>query len=175
MYERLRSAQKGNPADLEWARQRYIPGSRRWFRARLPKYLLRSVDVDRCVADAFEEALQTIDPLGSWEGAFQLSLRNNLQTKIRHLEGELSTLDTETADELQSPLQEAVGLSGCRSYESALGNMSDSNRHAVVARIEFGFGYHELAEMLGQPTPEAARAVVVEAVNKLAEAMCDEH
>lgn len=174
MCERLQSAREGNPADLEWARQRYIHCARRWFLARLPKYLLRGLDVDRCVTETFTGALLTLDPLETREGAFQLILRSHLQTRISSIQRETTTHDTVTNEDLQSPIVGAVGMKASQNYECALENLSGPAKQAVIARIEFGFDYRDLAEVLGEPTAETARTAVVEAVNKLAEAMCDE-
>ena len=174
MVDRLQAAREGNPEALEWARERYLGGARRWVRARLPKYLHHTFDIEPCIADAFTKALEHLDSLDTNEGAFQLSLRDHLQSGIRALHGERVGDETVTVGEIQSPLEGVLGLESCRRYESALKGVSDSDREAIVGRIEFGFDYRELAEMLGKPTPEAARAAIAEAVSRLVEVMCHE-
>jgi DNA-directed RNA polymerase specialized sigma24 family protein len=174
MVERLQSAREGNTEALKWARERYLRGARQWVRARLPKYLHHTFDIEPCIADAFSQALEHMDSLETSEGAFQLSLRQNLQAGIRALHNDKFGDETVTIEEIQSPLEGVIGPESCRRYESALNSVSGSDREAIVGRIEFGFGYRELAEMLGKPTPEAARAAVAEAVNRLVEVMCHE-
>jgi RNA polymerase sigma-70 factor, ECF subfamily len=174
MYEQLRSARDGNPEALEWARRRYLGGARRWLRARLPKRLEQTADIDRLANEAFSEALKDLDSFENREGAFQLGLRKSLEARIGAFDRGMPGEETVTIEEILSPLEGAVGREACLQYESALEGMAAWDREAVVGRIEFGFGYGELAEMLGRPTPEAARAAVADAVNRLAEAMCYE-
>jgi len=174
MAERLQSARKGNPEALEWARKRYLRGARRWVRARLPKCLHHSPDIEGYIADAFTQALEHLDSFDSDEGTFQLSLRDHLQIRIHNLHSDKPGDETVTMEEIQSPLEGVIDSETWGRYESALNSLCDSDREAIVGRIEFGFGYRELAEMLGKPTPEAARAAVAEAVNRLVEVMCHE-
>src|SRR5260370_8467578 len=120
MVERLQSAREGNPEALEWARERYLGGARRWVRARLPKYLHHTFDIEPCIAAAFTQALEHLDSLDSNEGAFQLSLRDKLQTGIRALHGETSGDETVTIGEIQSPLEGVVAQESCHRYEPPL-------------------------------------------------------
>ena len=56
-------------------------------------------------------------------------------------------------------------------YEGALGRLSEPEREAIVARIEMGHGYEEIARALGKPSPDAARMAVSRALVRLAEEM----
>ncbi len=51
--------------------------------------------------------------------------------------------------------------------------MKESDRDAVLARIELGLSYQDIATMLGQPSADAARMSVSRALVALAEAMSD--
>jgi DNA-directed RNA polymerase specialized sigma24 family protein len=44
-------------------------------------------------------------------------------------------------------------------------------REAIIARVEMGYSYEELAEALGRPTPEAARKAAHRALVRLAQEM----
>jgi DNA-directed RNA polymerase specialized sigma24 family protein len=44
-------------------------------------------------------------------------------------------------------------------------------REAIIARVELGYSYEELAEALGKPTPDAARKTAHRALVRLAEEM----
>src|SRR5260370_35868595 len=160
MIERLEAAREGNPEALEWARKRYLGGARRWVRARLPKHLHHTLDIEPCIADAFTQALEHLDSLETSEGAFQLNLRNNLQTRIRALRSDQFGDETVTVEEIQSPLEGVIGRESCREYESALKSVSNSDREAIVGRIEFAFIYRELSEMLGMSAPDVVRSHV---------------
>src|SRR5579872_702850 len=132
MIERLQSARKGNPEALEWARERYCRRAHRWVCARLPKHLRHSLDIEQCIADAFAQALDRLDSLHGDEGTFQLGLRDTLQTGIRKLNSEMSRDRSEegtvTMEDLQSPLERAIGPESCDLYESALHTVCDLDR-----------------------------------------------
>ncbi len=68
-----------------------------------------------------------------------------------------------------SPLEAAIGREEAVLYETALGRLRPDEREAIIARIELGYDYAELAEALGRPTPDAARKAVQRAVVRLAE------
>jgi RNA polymerase sigma-70 factor (ECF subfamily) len=80
-------------------------------------------------------------------------------------------IDERTPDDHASPLEQAIGVQAVEQYEHALARLSSQDREAIVARIEMGFSYGELAVMLGKPTPDAARVAVSRALVRLAEAM----
>ena len=56
-------------------------------------------------------------------------------------------------------------------YEAALASLSDDDREAIVARVELGGTYEEVAIALGKPSADAARMAVGRALLKLAEGM----
>ena len=83
----------------------------------------------------------------------------------------LSELDERLPDEGLSPLEAAIGVEAVARYETALHQLRGEDRQAVVARIEMGFSYQEVAVMLGKPSAEAARVAISRALMRLAEAM----
>jgi RNA polymerase sigma-70 factor (ECF subfamily) len=60
-------------------------------------------------------------------------------------------------DEAPSPLEEAIGGEAIERYQAALTKLPESDRDAIVGRLELGLSYDELAELLGKPSPDAAR------------------
>ena len=66
---------------------------------------------------------------------------------------------------------EAIGHEALGRYELALQRLSPRDREAVVARIELGMEYAELALVLGKPSPDAARVAVARALVRLAQEM----
>jgi DNA-directed RNA polymerase specialized sigma24 family protein len=73
--------------------------------------------------------------------------------------------------EMHSPLAQAVHRDDLSGYEAALGRLGPVDREAVIARIERQSSYEEIARALGQPTADAARALVVSALFRLCEEM----
>ena len=56
-------------------------------------------------------------------------------------------------------------------YERALERLKPASREAVVARVEMGFSYRQVATELGKPSPDAARMAVSRALAQLAREM----
>jgi DNA-directed RNA polymerase specialized sigma24 family protein len=71
----------------------------------------------------------------------------------------------------QSPLEEAIGREAVERYEQALQRLKPEERDAIIARVEMDYTYEELAQVLGKPTPEAARKAAQRALVRLAEEM----
>jgi RNA polymerase sigma-70 factor (ECF subfamily) len=71
----------------------------------------------------------------------------------------------------RSPLEEAIGRQAVEDYEEALGRLKPEEREAIIARVEIGYTYEELADALGKPSAEAARKAARRALLRLAEEM----
>ena len=71
----------------------------------------------------------------------------------------------------QSPLEDAIGRETLEHYQAALERLRPEEREAIVARVEMGYSYEELAQVLGKPTPDAARKAAQRALVRLAEEM----
>jgi RNA polymerase sigma-70 factor (ECF subfamily) len=56
-------------------------------------------------------------------------------------------------------------------YEHALRALTPQDREAIIARVEMGYSYDEIAEALGKPTADAARKTAQRALVKLVEEM----
>ena len=77
-------------------------------------------------------------------------------------------LDSAVPDESPSPLELAIGRQGVERYERALERLRPEDREAIIARVEFGCSYEELAVSLGKPSPDAARMAAQRAMLRLA-------
>jgi DNA-directed RNA polymerase specialized sigma24 family protein len=56
-------------------------------------------------------------------------------------------------------------------YDSALQRLRGYDRQLIVARVELGLGYEEIAELLDKPSIPAARVAVSRALVRLASEM----
>ena len=74
----------------------------------------------------------------------------------------------------QSPLELAIGREAVELYEDALRRLRPEEREAIIARVEMGYTYQQMAEALGKPSPEAARKAAQRALVRLAEEMRSE-
>ena len=82
-----------------------------------------------------------------------------------------STLDEALPAHDASPLEETIGQEALERYEEALAGLKDGDRNAIIARIEMGRGYDEIARALGKPSADAARVAVHRALVRLAASM----
>ena len=112
---------------------------------------------------------------GEW--ALQAYLRravtNRIRDELRRVSGRPrfeEVLDAIPANDI-SPLQAAVGKQIFERYETALEFLGEAEREAVIARLELGCTYQEVALVLGGPSADAARMTVARALAKIAEVM----
>jgi len=135
-------------------------------------------DTDDLVQDTL---LQTFKRIESFEprrvGALQAYLRqavlNRVRDELRRKGRRPDSTDLEgvaVAGE-GSPLEEAIGREAVENYERALQRLRPEEREAIIARVELGYSYEELAEALGKPSVDAARKAAQRALLRLAEEM----
>jgi RNA polymerase sigma-70 factor (ECF subfamily) len=125
--------------------------------------------------------LETFKRLGHFEPQSEFALQAYLrQAVMNRVRDELRRhrrrpgpveLDSRYVDEGPSPLEAAVGQETMERYDEALLRLHESEREAIVGRIELGLSYEELAELLGKPSPDAARKAAQRALVRLAEEM----
>jgi RNA polymerase sigma-70 factor (ECF subfamily) len=75
----------------------------------------------------------------------------------------------ESAD--ASPLEAAIGRELFARYEAALDALGGTEREAVIARVELGCSYEEIAHLTDKPTADAARMTVARALRRVAAQM----
>jgi RNA polymerase sigma-70 factor, ECF subfamily len=171
-------ARQGDSAALEVLLRRYLAPLRQWASHRLPHYARDLMDTDDLVQEAVIRTIRRLDtyePQGS--GSFLAYLRrailNRVGDEIRRAQMR-ETKEDFVRGELRpaaSPLEEAIGREAVDRYERALAALDPDAQEAVIARIELGLSYAEIAESVGKPSPDAARMSVNRAIRRLAEAM----
>ena len=174
----LARAKAGDQTALETLFARYLPPLHRWAHGRLPKWARDVSDTTDLVQDA---VLQTFKRLDSFEPQSEDALRAYLrQAVMNRVRDELRrhcrrpgavALDSQQADGAASPLEEAIERQTLDRYEEALMKLPESDRDAVIGRVELGLTYEELADLLGKPSPDAARKAAQRALVRLAEEM----
>jgi RNA polymerase sigma-70 factor (ECF subfamily) len=70
-----------------------------------------------------------------------------------------------------SPADEAVGRVEIERYDRALRRLVPVERNAIIARVELGYSYDEVASAIGCSTADEARRVVITGLLHLAEEM----
>lgn len=176
--ELVRRAREGDRPAQEDLLRRYLPRLRRWASGRLPAWARDFVDTD----DMIQETLvRTMNRLANFEqrgeGAFQAYVRQALHHRIadelRRASRRPGTRELNEDDRAggASPLEEAIGREALGAYERALERIEEEERAAIVARVEMGLGYEEIARCLGKSSPDAARMAVSRALVRLAREM----
>jgi RNA polymerase sigma-70 factor (ECF subfamily) len=157
---------------------RYLPILQRWARGQLPSSARDLADTDDLVQVTLLKALERVDEFEPRrEGAFLAYLRRILRNKIRdHIRKVgrrpgTEQLDENIAEQAPSPLEEVIGRDALRAYETALTRLSETQREAVILRLELGFTHQEVANAIGSPSWNAARMLVARALIRLAEVM----
>ena len=173
--ELLNRVKAGDDDARERLVARCMPPLRRWARGRLPTYARDMLDTEDLVQDSVIAALRRIEGFEARrEGALQAYLRQAVANRIKDVirykrRRPLQTeLPEDAADHGESPLDQVIGLENTERYEAAMLRLKDSDREAIVARVELRYSYQELAVALGKPSPDAARVAVARAVYRLA-------
>jgi RNA polymerase sigma-70 factor (ECF subfamily) len=176
--ELLVRVRAGDQEALDRLLRRYVPALRRWATGRLPRWARDIADTEDLVQETVVRTLKRLDSFEHrQEGALQAYLRQAVMNRIRDecrrvsRRPKMTDVDQNTPDDNISPLEAAIGSEAVSRYEAALASLRDEDRQAIVARIEMGFSYPEVAVMLGKPSVDAARMGVSRALVRLAEAM----
>jgi RNA polymerase sigma factor (sigma-70 family) len=135
-------------------------------------------DTDDLVQDTLIRSVANLDHFEArGEGALQAYLRGAVMNRIRdeirrrHRTPAKGELDPSLAAGGQSPLEAAIGAETMAKYDRALDRLEPETREAVIARIEMGCSYAEIAELMEKPSADAARMTVSRALLRLAEEM----
>jgi len=169
-------ARAGDSEALERLFARHQKPLQRWASGRLPRWARDISDTEDLVQ---ETLLQTFKRIGDFEprrvGALQAYLRQAILNRIREelrrkgRQPDATDLEDVEVDSAESPLELAIGREAVERYEQALARLKAEEREAIIARVEMGYSYEELAEALGKPTPDAARKAAQRALVRLAE------
>jgi RNA polymerase sigma-70 factor, ECF subfamily len=173
--ELLNLVKAGDDAARERLVARCLPPLRRWARGRLPSYARDMLDTEDLVQESVMAALRRIQDFEARrEGALQAYLRQALANRIKdvirykHRRPIQTELPDNAADQGESPLEQVIGLENTERYEAAMLRLRDTDREAIVARVELRYSYQDLAVALGKPSADAARVAVARAVYRLA-------
>ena len=177
-FHLIERARAGDQQALDRLFAVHLKPLQRWARGRLPQWARDLADTDDLVQDTL---LQTFKRLEDFEprrvGALQAYLRQAVLNRIRNelrrkgREPHATDLDGIEVESLESPLEQTIGREAVERYEAALQRLTADEREAIIARVEMGYSYEELADALGKPTPDAARKAARRALVRLAEEM----
>lgn len=167
----------GDQMALERLFKRYMTPLKRWAHGRLPQWARDVRDTDDLVQESVLNTLKQINRFepsrdGSFHAYLRTALHHRLLDEIRRVNrAPRRPLDSDHVDPSPSPVEEVIGRQMLARYEAGLARLKPDEREAVLARIELGQSYAEIAANLGKSTPDAARMVVSRALLRLATEM----
>ena len=174
----LQRARLGDGDALNDLFARYLPSLRRWARGRLPRWTRDLRDTDDVVQETLVQTLKNIgDFQPRHEGALQAYLRQALMNRVRDevrrvtRHGVTAEIQDDHVTGDASPLEEAIGREALTRYEQALGRLRPEEREVIIARVEMGQSYQQIAAGHNKASADAARMAVSRALVRLAEAM----
>ena len=177
-FHLIERARAGDQEALERLFARHLKPLQRWASGRLPKWARDLADTDDLVQETLAQTLKRIEDFEPRRvGALQAYLRQAVLNRIRNelrrkgRQPHATDLDGIEVESAESPLEQAIGREAVERYEAALQRLTAEAREAIIARVEMGYSYEELAEALGKPTAEAARKAARRALVRLAEEM----
>jgi RNA polymerase sigma-70 factor (ECF subfamily) len=158
---------------------RYLPSLRRWARGRLPRWTRDLRDTEDVVQETLLQTFKRIEVFqprhqGALEGYLRQALMNRVRDEVRRVgrRGVTSEIEDDVhADSAASPLEEAIGQQALERYEAALARLRPEEREVVIARVELGQSYQQIAEGHAKASADAARMAVSRALVRLAEEM----
>jgi RNA polymerase sigma factor (sigma-70 family) len=157
---------------------RYLPSLRRWARGRLPAWTRDLRDTDDIVQETLVQTLKHINAFEPrHEGALQAYLRQALVNRVRDevrrvgRHGVGAEIQDEHAAADASPLEEAIGQEAMARYEGALARLRPDERELIIARVELGQSYQQIAAGHHKASADAARMAVSRALVRLAQEM----
>lgn len=174
----LQRSRAGDRQAREQLFDRYMPVLRRWARGRLPAWARDLNDTEDAIQDAVLRTLERLDAVdlpdsGALHAYLRQAVLNRIRDDIRRV-GRRPPVD-EIAEEVPdsgiSPLEATIGAQALARYEAALARLPAPERELVIARIELGRAYADIAEEFGKPSANAARMAVARAIVRLAEEM----
>jgi RNA polymerase sigma-70 factor (ECF subfamily) len=174
----IERARAGDQEALDRLFARHLKPLQQWASGRLPRWARDLADTDDLVQHTLLQTFKTIQDFQPRQvGALQAYLRQAVLNRIRDelrrksRRPQRTDLDHVQFVSAESPLDETIGQEAVERYERALARLKPDEREAIIAKVEMGYSYQELAEALGRPSPDAARKAAQRALVRLAEEM----
>jgi RNA polymerase sigma-70 factor (ECF subfamily) len=173
--ELVERARLGDQEAVDRLFARHLKPLQRWASGRLPAWARDLNDTDDLVQDTLVKTFKRVEVFEARsKGALQAYLRQAVLNRLRdELRRKRRRPDQTDLDDLEleagtSPLEDAIGREEVEAYDNALTRLSGHYRQAIIARIELGMSYEQLAETLGKTSPDAARKTAQRALLRLA-------
>lgn len=171
-------ARSGDQEAIDCLFARHLKPLQRWATGRLPRWARDLADTDDLVQDTLLRTFKRLDifearRVGGLQAYLRQAVLNRLRDELRRHGRRPETTQIDDIGDVaaRSPLEEAIGRQAIDSYDEALARLKPEEREAIIARVELGYTYEEMADALGKPSAEAARKAARRALLRLAEEM----
>jgi RNA polymerase sigma factor (sigma-70 family) len=154
----------------------HAPELQRFARGRLPRWARDVADTPDLVQETLLQGVQEHRSIRTPRGrrapglpapALLNRVRDELRKATRRPPG--APLPVTARDEAASPLEEAIGRQAVERYEASLARLHEDDRELVIARLELGLSYADIAASTGRSSANAARMAVVRALLRLSQ------
>jgi RNA polymerase sigma factor (sigma-70 family) len=173
--ELFHRARRGDREAVDQLFARLAPGLFRWARGRLPHWARRGTDTADVVQDALVQTFRRLDQFEprrrrALQAYLRQAVRNRILDHIRKA-GRFQPVDLEEVELVEPKDGELAALAqeNAERCRQALATLDEEERELIVARLEMGYSYEQLALAFGRPSPDAARMAVKRALLRLAE------
>jgi RNA polymerase sigma factor (sigma-70 family) len=173
----LTRARAGDASSLNELVSRALPRLRRWAHGRLPAFARTYSDTQDLVQETLLASLTRVEHIElRHAGALQAYLRQAVQNRIRDEIRRSQRVTRVDLPELlardeSSPLELAIGRETLARYEAALQQLKPGEREILLARLELGLSYEEIATAFNRRSPMAARMMLSRTMVRLASIM----
>ena len=175
----IHRAKRGDRSALSALFGRHLPILRRWAHGRLPSWARVFGDTADLVQEAVLNTIRRLDQFEArgeraLQGYLRLAVQNKILDLARRSEGRTrgSELSDEEPDRSQpSPLALAITAQEQERYRAALARLKPDDQTLIVARLELGYSYDQLALITGKSSSDAARVALRRALARLVEEM----
>jgi RNA polymerase sigma-70 factor (ECF subfamily) len=174
----IERAKSGDSSAVDALFERHRVVLSHWAHGRLPRTMRDLKDTDDLVQEAMHRALKRVDHIeprqqGSFLAYLCQIVTNLIRDEMRRHKRlpQREELAEEIRDGSPTPVDDAIGSDTYRLYQRALERLPESQRKAVLMRVELGLSYQEIGEELGRPTAEAARVLIARGLERLSREM----
>ena len=178
--ELVTRAQRGDRTAVDELFSRHFTPLRRWAKGRLPPWARDLSDTDDLVQEALFQTFKRIEDFeargaGSLQAYLRQAVLNRLRDELRRRAREPNRLELEEEplEKALSPFARLVDDETRQRYEQALSRLKPEEQEVIVARVEMGYTYEEMAVALGRPSADAARKAAKRALVRLVHEMND--
>jgi RNA polymerase sigma factor (sigma-70 family) len=176
--ELLERAKNGEAEATNQLLTRYLVPLRRWAHGRLPHWARDMSDTQDLVQDAVLQTLRHLQGFqqtrdGGLYAYLRVAVMNRIHDELRRVPRR--PIRTEFDDKIPaggaSPFAIASANEALERYEAALAELREEEREIIIARMDFGLSYEQIAVDVGRPSADAVRVALRRALLKIAEIM----